>query len=405
MNNCWEVLGIAPTSDKCEIKRAYAKMLAKYHPEEHPEKFQEINMAYRSALNPGFFDPSYAFDETNANKAGINLEKFDPEKFFHGTPPPFPDSIFTTNTTTYEVTNAEKQAQKVLHEFAYIMGTALGSLASKNRDTPAWRKLDIFLASDFFAFSRFDYDFVFTLERFVKIFFLTAHQCTLLKKTINIYQDAYAYYYNLELNAALSGLNNHLDERIASIRKRRGVKTDDDKKLHNITWENVDTAFSPEDSPQTRIVLSCLFGILMGVQHYSYFNKNDIMLMFAGSKAFQSMKANIFFVKGLRQFLLFMPISNSRIRILKNALDKHKSKHLSQHNNEYHAALLELYSLLGRHAKAHRSDIYATIITAAIFLGVIALIVAIIVLIVRFSPSIESYEASGLSLYLNFYNL
>ena len=50
MMNNWDVLGIDPTTDKRVIKRAYAKMLAKYHPEEFPEKFEEISRAYMWAL-------------------------------------------------------------------------------------------------------------------------------------------------------------------------------------------------------------------------------------------------------------------------------------------------------------------------------------------------------------------
>lgn len=49
--NCWEVLGIEPTSDKKEIKRAYAKLLKQYHPEENPEEFKQIQAAYQQCLH------------------------------------------------------------------------------------------------------------------------------------------------------------------------------------------------------------------------------------------------------------------------------------------------------------------------------------------------------------------
>jgi len=49
--NIWDILGIAPTDNPREIKRAYAKLLAQYHPEEHPEKFEEIRQAYEIALS------------------------------------------------------------------------------------------------------------------------------------------------------------------------------------------------------------------------------------------------------------------------------------------------------------------------------------------------------------------
>lgn len=46
----WEVLGISPTSDQKEIKRAYARKCAECHPEEHPEEFDLLHKAYTAAL-------------------------------------------------------------------------------------------------------------------------------------------------------------------------------------------------------------------------------------------------------------------------------------------------------------------------------------------------------------------
>lgn len=48
--NIWETLGIPPTSDKKEIKRAYARKSALCHPEEHPEEFDALFKAYKAAL-------------------------------------------------------------------------------------------------------------------------------------------------------------------------------------------------------------------------------------------------------------------------------------------------------------------------------------------------------------------
>ena len=50
MRNPFKVLGIEPTSDKKQIKKAYAKLAARYHPEEYPEKWQEIHEAYEAAI-------------------------------------------------------------------------------------------------------------------------------------------------------------------------------------------------------------------------------------------------------------------------------------------------------------------------------------------------------------------
>lgn len=46
----WEVLDIEPTTDKGEIKKAYAKQAKKFHPEDHPEQFKQLQAAYKSAL-------------------------------------------------------------------------------------------------------------------------------------------------------------------------------------------------------------------------------------------------------------------------------------------------------------------------------------------------------------------
>lgn len=48
--NAFEILGIEPTQDKKTIKKAYAALVKKYHPEEDMLKWQEIHEAYQNAL-------------------------------------------------------------------------------------------------------------------------------------------------------------------------------------------------------------------------------------------------------------------------------------------------------------------------------------------------------------------
>lgn len=48
--NCWRILGIDPTDNVREIKRAYAAKSKVVHPEEHPEEFRELHEAYETAL-------------------------------------------------------------------------------------------------------------------------------------------------------------------------------------------------------------------------------------------------------------------------------------------------------------------------------------------------------------------
>lgn len=48
--NFWSILGIQPTKNLKDIKRAYAKQSKVYHPEDDPENFQRLQKAYQEAL-------------------------------------------------------------------------------------------------------------------------------------------------------------------------------------------------------------------------------------------------------------------------------------------------------------------------------------------------------------------
>lgn len=50
MDNIWDILEIQPTRDVGAVKRAYARLAGKYHPEEEPEKFLQLRQAYQAAL-------------------------------------------------------------------------------------------------------------------------------------------------------------------------------------------------------------------------------------------------------------------------------------------------------------------------------------------------------------------
>ena len=53
--NIWTTLGIAPTPDTREIKRAYARRLKVTRPEDDPAAFQELHQAYQTALQMAQF--------------------------------------------------------------------------------------------------------------------------------------------------------------------------------------------------------------------------------------------------------------------------------------------------------------------------------------------------------------
>ena len=48
--NFWSILGIQPTNNLKDIKRAYAKQSKVYHPEDDPENFQRLQKAFQEAL-------------------------------------------------------------------------------------------------------------------------------------------------------------------------------------------------------------------------------------------------------------------------------------------------------------------------------------------------------------------
>lgn len=64
----WKILGIEPTDDIKTIKKAYAALAKKYNPEEHPEEFQKVYGAYKSACawakNHSAAKTSAALEET-----------------------------------------------------------------------------------------------------------------------------------------------------------------------------------------------------------------------------------------------------------------------------------------------------------------------------------------------------
>lgn len=72
--NAWEILGIEPTSDKKEIKKAYAKLLKQYHPEENPEKFKQIQAAYQQCLHSDQEIESVSYEQNIESKQDIKTQ-------------------------------------------------------------------------------------------------------------------------------------------------------------------------------------------------------------------------------------------------------------------------------------------------------------------------------------------
>lgn len=93
--NAWEILGIEPTKDKKEIKKAYARLLKQYHPEENPEEFKQIQAAYQQCLHPNQEIESVSFEQ---NKQDIQTQSISTKEDTI-IPPPIPkvETLFVKN--------------------------------------------------------------------------------------------------------------------------------------------------------------------------------------------------------------------------------------------------------------------------------------------------------------------
>ena len=96
--NCWELLGIEPTSDKKEIKKAYARLLKQYHPEENPEEFKQIQTAYQQCLHPDQEVESVSYEQNVDIKQDIKTQPIS-MKEDEIAPPPVPkvETLFVQN--------------------------------------------------------------------------------------------------------------------------------------------------------------------------------------------------------------------------------------------------------------------------------------------------------------------
>ena len=96
--NAWEILGIEPTKDKKEIKKAYARLLKQYHPEENPEEFKQIQAAYQQSLHSDQEIESVSYEQNIEIKQDIKTEPIS-MKEDEITPPPVPkvETLFVQN--------------------------------------------------------------------------------------------------------------------------------------------------------------------------------------------------------------------------------------------------------------------------------------------------------------------
>lgn len=73
----WKILGIEPTTDIKEVKRAYSKLLKQYHPEDDPEGYQRLREAYDAAIKYIKDGKKKGFDNRKNNAQDSEKGEFD----------------------------------------------------------------------------------------------------------------------------------------------------------------------------------------------------------------------------------------------------------------------------------------------------------------------------------------
>ena len=75
----WDTLGIAPTRDQTEIRRAYAKRLKQTNPEDDAEGFQALRQSYEVALRLATYDAGAFEPETEEDQPDYPAELMAPD--------------------------------------------------------------------------------------------------------------------------------------------------------------------------------------------------------------------------------------------------------------------------------------------------------------------------------------
>jgi len=214
MNSNWDILGIDATTDKRVIKRAYAKMLAKYHPEEFPEKYEEINRAYQWALtyHDGEVDSAFPFIESY----------HEPDMFLEATyeitdtaEPYFIfendiNSIFVSGTDFEAVTEEDKQAEKALGQFRNVTDAPVGTLWHDVKG--AW-VLKIFMDSETSKAARRNPAFIDGLVKLLPYIYFSNFHVFVLRRALGIQRNWDAGRDSSDIVAALTRLDTMLEAR------------------------------------------------------------------------------------------------------------------------------------------------------------------------------------------------
>ena len=111
----WKTLGIAPTTDKKSIRRAYAARTREIHPEEKPEEFRQLHDAYQEALGYAEFMSKidWTEDVELAWEQEPDREEQEDQSREQDSEPESEESETATALLSYFAENQEKHQQSV----------------------------------------------------------------------------------------------------------------------------------------------------------------------------------------------------------------------------------------------------------------------------------------------------
>ena len=129
---CWSTLGIQPTNSQRDIKKAYAQLVKKHHPEDDPAGFQKANEAYQRAL-----ELAKQLASNDAQEPGQSLAKIAPL-------PENEDIDEQVSTDVEEVETAQELRNNELEQLTNTLSNAFYELIQdpNTRNNPAlWADL------------------------------------------------------------------------------------------------------------------------------------------------------------------------------------------------------------------------------------------------------------------------
>lgn len=157
--NYWNILGIDPTENNSEIKKAYAQKLKMYHPEEDPEGYQKLREAYDSALkyarrmsSPSLSIDSIPDDNANLNADLIEETVIEPDSRFFSHTLSMQDNLTKSNDQEKQIEELMVKVETLYNDFfSRIVPSNWESLLNSNvmwninsRKTLEYKMLDFF---------------------------------------------------------------------------------------------------------------------------------------------------------------------------------------------------------------------------------------------------------------------